>query len=58
MNKFRQKNDYEAIIDFSKAIELNPNHTDAYGERARSYMNLRNFKKALADWHRVVELGQ
>lgn len=43
--------------NYTKAIELNPEYTEAYTERAAFYMTFQEFKKALADLKRAKDLG-
>jgi tetratricopeptide (TPR) repeat protein len=43
--------------NYTKAIELNPDYTEAYIERAAFYMTFQEFKKALADLNRATDLG-
>lgn len=60
---FKQGRDYEqnndlgnALVNYSKAIELDSNFTDAYMGRARVYTMLREYDKALADNSKCIEL--
>lgn len=43
--------------NYSKAIELKPNYTEAYTERAAFYMTFQEFKKAIVDLNKAKELG-
>ena len=54
--KYKYK-DVKAIEDYSKAIELNPNFTRAYLNRAFAYSFLNMQDKAIADYNKVVELS-
>lgn len=45
-----------AINDLTKAIELSPNHVDAYGKRAQAYAAISNNEKATADYIRIGEI--
>ena len=54
--KYKDK-DAKAIKDYSKAIELNPNFTIAYLNRAFAYSFLNMQDKAIADYNKVVELN-
>jgi serine/threonine protein kinase/Flp pilus assembly protein TadD len=46
----------EAITEFTKAIELKPDHRDAFWGRAYCYSELGQPKSALADCSKVIEL--
>lgn len=54
---FQQSNFTEAIIQFDKAINLNPNYTEAYGDRGASKANLGQYEEAIADYQKAEELG-
>jgi tetratricopeptide (TPR) repeat protein len=43
--------------NYTKAIELKPDYTEAYAERAAFYMTFQEFKKAVADLNKAKELG-
>ncbi len=45
-----------AIGEFTKAIELSPNHVDAYNKRAQAYVSTGNNDKAAADYIRLGEI--
>jgi tetratricopeptide (TPR) repeat protein len=47
----------QAIADFSKAIELNPNYVKAYNDRAVAYTQKGDFQHAVADVTKAVELA-
>ena len=44
------------IVDFNKAIELNPSHADAYVGRGRSYVFTGDYDKAIADLTQGIQL--
>ncbi|MCK4761779.1 MAG: tetratricopeptide repeat protein [Candidatus Aminicenantes bacterium] len=47
----------EAIADYTKAIELEPEHVDAYLQRGTlNYKILKKYEEALADFEKAVEL--
>lgn len=46
-----------AISDFSKSIELNPNYSDAYNFRGMSKYKSGDKSGACSDWKRAAELG-
>lgn len=43
--------------NYTKAIALDPNYTEAYTERAAFYMTFQEFKKALVDLNKAKDLG-
>lgn len=47
----------QAISDFTKAIEINPNYADAYYFRAVLYNKLKDYDKAWQDVHKAEDLG-
>ncbi|MFA4843081.1 MAG: tetratricopeptide repeat protein, partial [Candidatus Omnitrophota bacterium] len=53
---FNAKEYDEAIEAFTKAIDLNPEYAEAYGNRAASYNNQGNFDEAIKDYTRAIEL--
>ncbi len=46
----------QAILEFSKAIELNPKYFSAYFLRANSYEQLQEFQLSLSDYNRAIAL--
>ncbi|MCP4706202.1 MAG: PEGA domain-containing protein, partial [candidate division Zixibacteria bacterium] len=53
---FDSKNYKLAISELNKAIELSPNHVDAYTKRAQSYVAIGENEKASSDYIRVGEI--
>ena len=47
----------QSIINFSKAIEINPKNSDAYGNRAVAYIAIGDDKKSDADKINAIKLG-
>jgi tetratricopeptide (TPR) repeat protein len=47
----------EAIQQFTKAIQLNPQYEYAYFVRAYAYIQIGDFSKALADYNQVITLN-
>lgn len=47
----------EAIDDFSKVIELNPNYAGAYYDRGVTYAMKRDFDHAIMDYTKAIELN-
>jgi len=63
MDYFEQGNyDYDtgncekAIVAYTKSIELNPEYSQAYNNRAYTYMRMREYKPALADLEKALKL--
>lgn len=54
---FQQSNFTDAIIQFDKAINLNPSYTEAYGDRGASKANLGQYEGAISDYQKAEELG-
>ena len=54
---FHQSNFTDAIIQFDKAINLNPSYTEAYGDRGASKANLGQYEGAVLDYQKAEELG-
>lgn len=46
-----------AIVDYNKAIELNPKEPTVYFSRALAFYNNKNFAPAIADFDKVIELA-
>jgi len=59
--KYKQEVNQEefktALQNYNKAIELKPNYTEAYTERAAYYMTFGQFAKALPDLEKAKTLG-
>lgn len=59
--KYKQEVNQEefktALENYNKAIELKPDYTEAYTERAAYYMTFRQFAKALPDLEKAKSLG-
>ncbi len=47
-----------AIIDYSKAIELDPENAETYYKRGGAYEIIRDYEKALADYARLLEMSR
>lgn len=52
-----QNRNAEAVIEYSRAIELAPTSEPAYSNRARAYFDLGEYDKALADLNQALELA-
>jgi S1-C subfamily serine protease/tetratricopeptide (TPR) repeat protein len=55
--KWRLKQYKEAILDFDKAIELNPRAVYAYGHRGEAQSALKQYKEAILDFDKAIELN-
>ena len=52
------KGEYDqAIADFAKALELNPNYADAYRVRGLAYAYKKEYDQAVADFSKTLELN-
>ena len=49
--------DKEAIADYNKAIEINPDDADAYNNRGWVLYNLGKDKEAIADYNKAIEIN-
>lgn len=45
-----------AVVDYTRAITLNPNYPQAYNNRAYTYMRMREYNTALPDLDKALEL--
>jgi tetratricopeptide (TPR) repeat protein len=51
-------NDFEgAVVDFSQAMELNPEYVDAYYNRGIAYFQLKEYQMACQDWEKASSMG-
>jgi len=46
----------QAILDYNKAIQINPNFALAYNNRGLLYQDKGNFKQALSDFNKAIHL--
>ena len=46
----------EAIADYDKAIELDPNFAAAYTNRGTAKAQLKQYSEAIADYDKAIEL--
>jgi len=54
---FALSGEYEKAMGcFNKAIELDPNNVDAYGNRGITYRHLKQYERAIEDYTKVIEL--
>jgi len=47
----------EAISDFTKAIEINPEYADGYTNRGAAYAKIRLYELAISDFTRALEIN-
>ena len=53
-----KKGDYDqAIADFSRAIELNPDNAEYWYDRGAAYLRKRDYNQAIADYARACQLA-
>jgi len=52
-----QHNFTRAILEFSKAIAINPNYVDAYINRGVAYGQQGNFSQAISDYNKAIEIN-
>ena len=55
--ELKLENYQQAIEDYSKSIEFNPNYYGSYVNRGVARYNLKDQDGACSDWHKAVELG-
>ena len=48
----------DALADYNKAIELNPNYSNAYNNRGATKNNLKQYVKAIEDFDKAIELTE
>ena len=56
-DKAYAKDNYGAIADFTKAIELNPNDSAAYYKRGGTKYDLEDYYGAISDYTKAIELN-
>ena len=55
---YAAKRDFDrAIADYTKAIEIDPEHVGAYNDRGLAYTNKSDYQRAIADVTKAVELS-
>ena len=52
----QQGNAAQAIADFTKAVELNPNFAGAYNNRSNVYLDQGNIPQAISDLNKAIEI--
>ena len=56
LEKTKNGDDYGAISDYTKAIEINPNYYQAYGNRGIYKKAIGDLKGACSDWRKTDSL--
>ena len=56
IEKFKYKDYLAAIVDFTKAIEIDENYNDAYIKRGDSKAELKDYNGALEDYNKAIQL--
>lgn len=51
------RNHEQAIIDYTKALELDPHYAEAYNNRSTSHLRMNNYGQAVVDCDRALELA-
>ena len=55
IKSINEKKYEKALENFSQAIKMNPNYTDAYSKRGMIYGKIENYDKAIQDYGKVIE---
>jgi tetratricopeptide (TPR) repeat protein len=50
-------NDRQAIVDYDKALEINPEYADAYYNRGTIYLHLGNYRQAIRDFDKALSIN-
>jgi hypothetical protein len=50
------RNYQQAIFDFNKAIQINPDHYRSFDNRGKVYDRLGDYKKAIDDFTKAIEI--
>ncbi len=55
---YHEEGNYEqAIGEYTKAIEINPNYAEAYNNRGLSFYNQTKYEQAITDYTKAIELN-
>ena len=55
VQRTHKKSYKRAVLDFNKAIEINPDYLDSYLNRGIAYRNLKSYRKAIKDFNTCIE---
>jgi tetratricopeptide (TPR) repeat protein len=55
-NHYKAKEYQKAIADYDRAIQLDPQYTDAYINRGVAYHDLNEYEKAIANYDRALQI--
>jgi len=56
-NAYSDRHQYDrAIVDYDRAIQLNPKNADTYNNRGTAYSQCKEYAKAIADYDRTIQL--
>ncbi|CAK60279.1 unnamed protein product (macronuclear) [Paramecium tetraurelia] len=47
----------ESIIEFDKAIKLNPNYDDYYNSKGQALQNLKKYEESIIEFDKAIELN-
>jgi len=57
-NAWYNKKDYDnALVDYNKAIEINPNYELAFYNRGFAWIAKQDYNRAIADFNKVIEIN-
>ena len=56
-SKLCDKQSFDAIYDFKKAIALNPNNPLAYEQMGNAKRNIKDFKGSISDYKKAIEIN-
>jgi protein O-mannosyl-transferase len=57
-NAYQRKGNFDqAIVDYSKAIEVNPSYAEGYYNRGLAYQNKGDINQAISDYNKAIEIN-